>query len=294
MFLVVSGEFLLDTGIFDYDGKIQPFLFSQQECCFPLSSGSILGDEGVTGETHSFESTAVVVSDAAVVFEAIGFGLTFLSEKIQALRYCALSYKDRSKWSAPIAYAEELNPYTYFNSLRKCIAYIHPYRGSLANIYSDVKNKTHFVKPSEHNTETQVTKATSNAAITEETKTNTNGTNNNNNKPPTASTAHIATHGHRNSMTRSSSISHHHRSPSSAHIKPLSSHSSSNLHPHTPNTANNNTTSNNNNNTNNSAAKPKQTGKKAVPGAPQISLVMSNKLSPEQEQAAAETRGVLG
>ncbi len=138
MYLVVSGELLLDTGDFRHEGKIQPFRNSNQDSCFPLSSGSILGDEGVTGENHSFESTAVVVSDAAVVFEAVGFGLNFLTEKICALRYCALSYKDRSKWSAPIAYAEEMNPYTYFNSLRKCIAYAHPYRGSLSNIYGDV------------------------------------------------------------------------------------------------------------------------------------------------------------
>lgn len=137
LFLVVSGELLLDTGDFMADGKPQPFLNSNPDNCFHMSSGSILGDEGVTGQSNRFESTAVVVSDAAVVFEAVGFGMTFLIEKIGALRYCALTYRDKSRWSAPIHMAEEINPYTYFHSLRKAIAYTHPYRGSRPKIYDE-------------------------------------------------------------------------------------------------------------------------------------------------------------
>jgi CRP-like cAMP-binding protein len=138
LFLVVSGELLLDTGDFLVDGKPEAFINSNPDNCYHMSSGSILGDEGVVGQSNRFSSTAVVVSDAAVVFEAVGFSMNFLTEKISALRYCALTYRDKSRWSAPIHLAEEINPYTYFHSLRKAIAYTHPYRGSRPRIYDDV------------------------------------------------------------------------------------------------------------------------------------------------------------
>jgi CRP-like cAMP-binding protein len=138
LFLVVSGELLLDTGEFLVDGKPEAFINSNPDNCYHMSSGSILGDEGVVGQSNRFSSTAVVVSDAAVVFEAVGFSMNFLTEKISALRYCALTYRDKSRWSAPIHLAEEINPYTYFHSLRKAIAYTHPYRGSRPRIYDDV------------------------------------------------------------------------------------------------------------------------------------------------------------
>jgi uncharacterized membrane protein YgcG len=137
LFLVVSGELLLDTGDFMLDGQAQPFINSNPDNCFHMPSGSILGDEGVTGQSRRFESTAVVVSEAAVVFEAVGFGMKFLTEKIGALRYCALTYRDKSRWSPAIQLAEEINPYTYFHSLRKAIAYTHPYRGSRPKIYEE-------------------------------------------------------------------------------------------------------------------------------------------------------------
>eukprot|EP01038_Epipyxis_sp_PR26KG_P013456 gene13456-18048_t len=130
IFLVVSGEFVLDIGEVVNDGKIKPFSESIIENCYYLSSGSILGDEGIITRNNIFHSTAVVVSDAAVVFEAVDFGLSFLAERIGALRYCALVYRDKSRWSAPVSLAEQVNPYTFFNSLRKTIAFIHPYRGS--------------------------------------------------------------------------------------------------------------------------------------------------------------------
>jgi CRP-like cAMP-binding protein len=136
LFLVVSGELLLDTGDFLVEGMPQAFVNSNPDNCYHMSSGSILGDEGATGQSNYFESTAVVVSDAAVVFEAVDFGMTFLTEKIGALRYCALTYRDKSRWDAPILLAEEINPYTYFHSLRKANAFTHPSRGSRPKIYS--------------------------------------------------------------------------------------------------------------------------------------------------------------
>ena len=49
--------------------------------CYTFYDGFFLGDEGVVGRNHCFVSTAVVVSEAAVVFEVVDFGLQFLSEK---------------------------------------------------------------------------------------------------------------------------------------------------------------------------------------------------------------------
>ena len=146
LFLVVSGELLLDTGDFMLDGQAQPFINSNPDNCFHMPSGSILGDEGVTGQSNRFESTAVVVSEAAVVFEAVGFGMSFLAEKIGALRYCALTYRDKSRWSPAIQLAEEINPYTYFHSLRKAIAFTHPYRGSRPKIYDEYVEDTRIAK----------------------------------------------------------------------------------------------------------------------------------------------------
>ena len=68
--------------------------------------------------------TAACISEAAVVFEAVGFGRDFLSEKFGALKYCALAYKDKSRWGAPVPLAEETNPYTYFRSLRQEISLV--------------------------------------------------------------------------------------------------------------------------------------------------------------------------
>lgn len=108
-----------------------------------------VGDEGVVGHNRTFVSTAVVVSDAAVVFEVVDFGLRFLSEKFGALRYCALAYKDVSRWSVPLQSAEELNPYTFFHSLRQSIAFLHPNRGSqqdeLFYDYSDLSTSNNNI-----------------------------------------------------------------------------------------------------------------------------------------------------
>lgn len=132
MFLVVSGEFLLDVGEFMVEGQPLAFVANAPDKCYYLSAGSILGDEGVLGEDKVFASTAVVVSTAAVVFEAVDFGLAFLAEKLRSLRYCALYYKDKLRWDNPNPLAEQVNPYTYFNSLRKTIAFTSPFRGVMS------------------------------------------------------------------------------------------------------------------------------------------------------------------
>lgn len=94
MYLVVSGEFLLDTGDYHIDGTPQPFLNSSSDSCYLLSSGSILGDEFIFGSKENedennstFESSALVVSDAAVIFEATNFGLYFLREKLGSILF---------------------------------------------------------------------------------------------------------------------------------------------------------------------------------------------------------------
>lgn len=129
IFLVVSGEFLLDTGDFlSSSGQPIPFVDANSDRCFHLSSGSILGEEGVTGERRTYMSTAAVVSSAATVFEAVSFGLTFLAEKVGGLRYSALFYRDKLCWDFAHPVAEQNNPYTFFNSLRKSISHTKPYR----------------------------------------------------------------------------------------------------------------------------------------------------------------------
>lgn len=139
MYLVVSGEILLDTSDVNLDLKSksldqkaidsQLFYNPLPENCYHLGSGSILGEEGVTGLSNTFGSSAVVVSSGAVVFEVVGFGMEFIAEKIQTLRYSALAYKDRSRWTTPLSLAEQSNPYSYFNSLRKCVSTSRTFRG---------------------------------------------------------------------------------------------------------------------------------------------------------------------
>lgn len=129
IFLVVSGEFLLDTGDFMVNGQPAPFVRATDDRCYHLTSGSILGEEGVVGDGNVYISTAAVVSSAAVVFEAVSFGMNFLAEKVGGLRYSALYYRDKLCWDFAQPIAEQNNPYTFFNSLRKSISHIKPYRG---------------------------------------------------------------------------------------------------------------------------------------------------------------------
>lgn len=149
MCLVVSGELLLDTGDLMIEDVPSPFVNAEADKCYLLSSGSILGDEGVTGEQRLFASTAAVVSSAAVVFEAVGFGLQFLIEKLGCLRYSALYYRDKLRWDFSHPLAEQINPYTYFNSLRKSVAFHNPFRGTKSSSESmgikPIGNNTPFV-----------------------------------------------------------------------------------------------------------------------------------------------------
>ena len=147
IFLVVSGDFVLDAGTYKQSEggrKVQPFSHSDPNYCYTLSAGSILGDEGVVGLESNYDSTAAVVSDVAIIFEAVGFGLRFLTERIKLIRYAALSYRDMPRWSAPLHLAESNNLYANFNSLRKAIAFCKPYRGTVDDIViaEDISDKT--------------------------------------------------------------------------------------------------------------------------------------------------------
>lgn len=157
-FLVVSGDIVLDTGEpIGIDpaatAKQKPeelaFLTSIQERCFHLSSGSILGDEGCVGLEAKYDSTAAVASPTAVVFEASGgFGLRFLHERINGMRYAALAYKELPRWSLPIQLAEMTNIYGNLNSLRRCIAHSKPFRGTAENPYQ-IQERASFSTPSQ-------------------------------------------------------------------------------------------------------------------------------------------------
>jgi hypothetical protein len=157
MYLIVSGEILFDISYPHVDPNLgdsssaTSHLFSNPlpENCFHLGSGSILGEEGVTGLSNTFGSTAVVVSTGAVVFEVVGFGMEFIAEKIQTLRYCALAYKDRSRWTTPLSLAEQSNPYSYFNSMRKCVSTSRIYRGVQFKL--EDKFKTVVIKEGDEN-----------------------------------------------------------------------------------------------------------------------------------------------
>ena len=141
IYLIVSGDFVADTGDpvgIDVTGKLPQdyaFLTSIQEYCFHLSSGAILGDEGAIGLESKYDATVAVASETAVIFEAKGFALSFLTERIRSMRYTALTYKELPRWSVPITFAEINNIYGCLNSLRKCIAHSRPYRGTIENPY---------------------------------------------------------------------------------------------------------------------------------------------------------------
>lgn len=141
LYLVVSGDILLDVNDCDVQKHQIPFLNPEINNYYNLSGGSVLGDEGLSGQDNRYESSAVVVSNAAVIFEATGFSFTFLAESIGAIRYCALAYKELPRLSPAITRAEEVNVYSNFNTLRKCIAYSKPQRGKLPNTL-DVINTT--------------------------------------------------------------------------------------------------------------------------------------------------------
>lgn len=131
LYLVLSGDFILDTGEGIEDKDFRPFHNTNSEKCYHLSGGSILGDEGLVGTMNTFESTAAVVSEFAVIFEVVGAGTKFLAERIGVARYCGLAYKDLPRLSPAISAAEQTNLYSFFHSLRKAIAFGNPNRGTV-------------------------------------------------------------------------------------------------------------------------------------------------------------------
>jgi hypothetical protein len=145
LFLVVSGDFALDTmdlpvkpskGKGKGKGKVmydEAFVSSNEEHVFHLSGGSILGDEGILGLDNAFVATAAVASDYAVVFEAVGFARKFLFDRVKAMRYAALVYKELPRWTIPIPEAESNNLYGCLNSLRKVVSVCRPSRGVVKN-----------------------------------------------------------------------------------------------------------------------------------------------------------------
>jgi len=159
IFLVVSGDIVLDTGgplkkeaeaLNQVASLENAFLESIQGLCFRLGGGSILGDEGFVGLSHHYESTAAVSSQEAVVFEAVlgTFGHSFLVDHIKSMRYTALAYKELPRWSMPVPLAEINSIYGSLNSLRKCIANSRPTRGTVDNPYQ-LKEQSAFVTPAQ-------------------------------------------------------------------------------------------------------------------------------------------------
>ena len=128
----------LDPAPYNPPGKIgkpllEPFLSSNEEHVFSLSGGSILGDEGILGMDDRYVASAAVASDRAVVFEALGFSRKFLHDRVKAMRYAALVYKELPRWTVPIPEAESNNLYGYLNSLRRVMSVCRPSRGVSAN-----------------------------------------------------------------------------------------------------------------------------------------------------------------
>ncbi len=68
-----------------------------------------------------------------MVFEAAGFARKFLVDRVKAMRYAALAYKELPRWTVPIGEAETNNLYGNLNSLRKVVAQCHPWRGTAEN-----------------------------------------------------------------------------------------------------------------------------------------------------------------
>ena len=137
LYLVVSGDVVLDLKDpvpYKAPGKpgkglLEPFLTSNEEHVFHMSGGSILGDEGILGLNNTYVASCAVASDYAVVFEAVGFAKKFLFDRVKAMRYAALTYKELPRWTVPVDVAEKNNLYGTLNSLRRVVAVCNPSRG---------------------------------------------------------------------------------------------------------------------------------------------------------------------
>jgi hypothetical protein len=124
VYLVVSGDIMLDTDFESLPPKGGPITFQNlnPDKCYCLSEQSILGDEGLCGFSTMYESTAVVVSDTAIVFEVVGGGISFLLRRFEVERYSALAYKDQTMLSPPMKVFENIELlHSAFSSLRRAI-----------------------------------------------------------------------------------------------------------------------------------------------------------------------------
>ena len=140
LFLIVSGDILLDISDYRKNAGFMPFVGSTPNMCFTVGCHSILGDEGLVGIERVYEASAVILSTAAFVYEVNGFAKNYLSGRLEASRYAALAYKNLPKLTAPIQLAEQINIYSHLNSLRKTFSKSFPTRGSLEQYISDEAN----------------------------------------------------------------------------------------------------------------------------------------------------------
>ncbi len=140
LYLIVSGDILLDISDYRKNGGFMPFVDSTPNMCFTVGCHSILGDEGLVGIERVYEASAVILSTAAFVYEVNGFAKDYLGGRLKASRYAALAYKNLSKLTAPIQLAEQINIYSHLNSLRKTFSKSFPTRGSLEQYISDEAN----------------------------------------------------------------------------------------------------------------------------------------------------------
>jgi hypothetical protein len=179
LYIVVSGDVICDTAdprviesqlntdtrwLDTKNFKAEAFVNSNVEHSFHLSGGSILGDEGILGLDSTYVSTAAIASDVAVIFKAEGFAYKFLCDRVKAMRYAALAYKELPRWTVPIAEAESNNLYGNLNSLRRVIAFCRPARGVAENwhIREDDLKREHFSEVAPMIREIKKTKAQAN------------------------------------------------------------------------------------------------------------------------------------
>lgn len=134
-YIILSGEIFLDVGKFTETADY--FQTINANNCYTLTSGSILGDEGMVGLNRTYDATAVVISENSVVFEIEGFAIDFLGGRLGVEKYSALLYKDKSiEFEACDYVLGEIVIHSVFNSLRKVISSQNPYRRISRPVYT--------------------------------------------------------------------------------------------------------------------------------------------------------------
>lgn len=139
-YIILSGEILLDTGNFNDSKGFQGHLFQNinPSNCYILGSGSILGDEGMIGRDHTYDASAVVLSENSVMFEVIGFAIKFLGSRLGVEKYAALLYKEKPVDAEPCDVAlDQLVLHGTFNCLRKVYSAQNPFRKFSRPKYKD-------------------------------------------------------------------------------------------------------------------------------------------------------------